>query len=269
MTVEFAKAAIVGERLGMDEATDFLAISFSSPDYVGHQYGPNSIEAEDTYLRLDRELAALFNYLDAKFGNQYTVFITADHAVAHAAGYAKEKKLPGGTFLVSNSSGIAKTKDKFGIKNLVEASSNYQIYLNRKAIDSANLNYSEVKQYLVSELNKDPGIFYAFDYENISNVILPAEVKEKFIKGYNAKRAGDIQVILNSGYMSGGTTGTTHGSWYPYDSHIPVVFMGWGIKQGRLTRDVHMTDIAPTIATLLRIQMPSGNIGKVVSEALK
>jgi predicted AlkP superfamily pyrophosphatase or phosphodiesterase len=269
LTAEFAKAAIVGEGLGADDITDFLAISFSSPDYVGHQYGPNSIEIEDTYLRLDKELASLFSYLDAKFGNQYSVFITADHGVAQAPGYSKEKKLPGGVFNPGSSSGIQKTINKFGLRNLVESSANYQIYLNRRAIDSANLNYAEVKKYLVSELNRDPGIFYAFDYEDMGNVILPTEVKEKFVLGHNSKRAGDIQVITNSGYLSWGNTGSSHGTWYPYDSHIPMIFMGWGIKPGRLTKDVHMTDIAPTIAALLRRQMPSGSIGKVVSEALK
>jgi predicted AlkP superfamily pyrophosphatase or phosphodiesterase len=269
MTAEFAKAAIQGEGLGSDDITDFLAISFSSTDYIGHQYGPNSIEIEDTYLRLDRELASLFSYLDAKFGNQYTVFITADHGVAQAPGYSKEKKLPGGVVSASNSSGILKTINKFGLSKIVEASANYQVYLNRKAIDSAKLNFDEVKKYMVTELNRDPGIFYAFDNEDISRAILPLEVREKFINGLNYKRAGDIQIILNSGYLGYGTTGSSHGSWYPYDSHIPVIFMGWGIRQGRLTRDVQMTDIAPTIAALLRIQMPSGNTGKVVSEALK
>jgi len=269
MTAEFVKAAIQGEGMGVDDITDFLAVSFSSPDYIGHQYGPNSIEIEDTYLRLDKEFAALFSYLDSKFGNQYTVFLTADHAVANAPGYAKENKLPGGAMSYYNSSGVAKTIDKFGLKKIIEASANNQLYLNRKAIDSANLNFDEVKKYLLSQLNQDPGIFYAFDNANINNAILPTEVKEKFLKGMNVKRGGDVQVILPSGYMTIGTTGTTHGSWYPYDSHIPVIFMGWGIKQGRTTRDVFMTDIAPTISALLKIQMPSGNIGKTVGEALK
>jgi predicted AlkP superfamily pyrophosphatase or phosphodiesterase len=269
MTTEFAKAAIQGEGLGADDVTDFLAISFSSPDYIGHQYGPNSMEIEDTYLRLDKELASLFSYLDKKFANQYSVFISADHGVAHAPGYSKEKNLPGGIFSATSSPAIAKVMSTFGIADLVDTMANYQIYLNRKAIDSARINFNEVKKMLVVELNKDAKIFYAFDNEEINYAILPAEVKEKFINGFNYKRAGDIQVIMNAGYLSWGSTGSSHGSWYPYDSHIPLIFMGWGIKPGRLTRDVHMTDIAPTISTMLHIQMPSGNIGKVVSEALK
>jgi Type I phosphodiesterase / nucleotide pyrophosphatase len=269
MTAEFAKAAIQGEGLGADDITDFLAISFSSPDYIGHQYGPNSVEIEDTYLRLDKELAALFSYLDAKFPNQYTVFITADHGVAHAPGYSKEKKLPGGIYNPAASPAIARAISKYGFADLISGTSNFQAYLNRAAIDSAKLNFSEVKKFLVGELNKDPNIFYAFDNEDIQQAILPVGVKEKFVAGYNYKRGGDIQVIMNSGYLAWGQTGSSHGTWYPYDAHIPLIFMGWGIKSGRLTRDVHMTDIAPTIAAMLRIQMPSGNIGEVVSEALK
>jgi hypothetical protein len=269
LTLQFAEEAILAEGMGEDDVTDFLALSLSSPDYIGHAFGPNSIEVEDNYLRLDRELADFFRFLDKKFGKKYTVFLTADHAVAHAQGFSKEHKLPGGAFLPYSSDAFNNTVAKFGVKNVIENISNYNIYLNRKAIDSAGLNFDEVKKYFISELNKEAGVHYAFDNDKISDAKLPAEVKEKFLNGLHPKRSGDIQLILKSGYYPYAGTGATHGSWYPYDSHIPFIMMGWGIKQGALYRNVYMSDIAPTISSLLHIQMPSGNVGNPVGEAIR
>jgi len=269
LTLSFAKAAIEAEGLGSDEYADFLAISFSSPDYIGHQYGPNSIEVEDNYLRLDKELEAFFIYLDKKFGKNYTVFLTADHGVAHAPGYSKEKKLPGGNMNMSAVSAAKNTMEKFKISNLVESFDNYQYYLNYKKIDSAGADLDAVKKYFIKELNKDPNIFYAFDISHLQDALLPELVKNKFLNGYHPKLSGDVQIILKAGYLSGSNTGSSHGSWYPYDAHIPMVFMGAGINKGRMTKNSSMSDIAPTLAALLKIQMPSGNVGNVISEAIK
>ncbi len=270
MTLEFARKAIESEAMGVDNITDILAVSLSSPDYVGHQFGPNSIEIEDTYLRLDRDLAAFFAYLDIKVGKgQYTVFLTADHAVAHVPGFDQANKLPG-TSLVSTTSDLQKKLEaKFGIKNLILDAANYQFYLNDKAIDSTDADREDINEFIIQFLMEQEGVLYAFDNEEINEANLPMEVKEMFLKGYNAKRGGDIQMILKPGNFYGGKTGTTHGSWYPYDSHIPLVWMGWGIKKGRSTNQYYMTDIAPTLAALLRIQMPSGAIGKPIGEVMK
>lgn len=269
-TFEFAKSALVSEELGKDAVTDFLAVSLSSPDYTGHQYGPNSIEIEDTYLRLDKDMADFFTFLDAKVGKgQYVFFITADHGVAHTVGFMKENKIAAGIISGRKSAAEQATIDKFGLQNIILSSDNYQLYLNYKSIDSAKLDIHAIRNFLIDELNKDPNILMAFDNRNISAANIPMGVKEMFIKGYNTKLGGDIQVILKPQFYYGGATGTTHGSWYPYDSHIPLVWMGWGIKPGKLYRETYMTDIAATLAALLKIQMPNGSIGKVITEALK
>lgn len=270
MTLDFARKAIESEAMGLDNITDILAVSLSSPDYIGHQFGPNSIEIEDTYLRLDRDLAAFFAYLDIKVGKgQYTVFLTADHAVAHVPGFDQANKLPGTSMTSTTSDLQKKLTEKFGINNLILDAANYQLYLNDKAIDSADADRDDIKEFIIHYLMQQEGILYAFDNEEINEANLPMEVKEMFLKGYNAKRGGDIQMILKPGNFYGGKTGTTHGSWYPYDSHIPLVWMGWGIKKGRSTNQYYMTDIAPTLAALLRIQMPSGAIGKPIGEVMK
>jgi predicted AlkP superfamily pyrophosphatase or phosphodiesterase len=269
-TLEFAKSAVLEEELGKDDITDFLALSLSSPDYIGHQYGPNSMEIEDTYLRLDKDLAQLFAFLDARVGKgQYLFFITADHGVAHTPGFLKEHKIPAGIIPYGKSAAENAAISKFGINNIVEASDNYQLYLNHKIIDSARLDIELVRKFIIDELNKDSNVLLAFDNRNISAANLPLATKEMFIKGYNAKRGGDIQMILKAQYFYGQQTGTTHGSWYPYDAHIPLVWMGWGIKPGKLYRETYMTDIAATLAAMLKIQMPSGSIGKAIEEVLK
>lgn len=270
MTFDFAKRAIENEALGADNITDMLAVSLSSPDYIGHQFGPNSIESEDGYLRLDRDLAAFFTFLDTKVGKgQYTVFLTADHAVAHVPGFLQEHKLPGASIPSALATIEKEMEEKFGFKNPILDAANYQVYLNDNAIDSADVDREDLVEFLIGRLMKEESVLYAFSNEEIGEANLPMEVKEMFLKGFNAKRGGDVQIVLKPGYFNGGKTGTTHGSWYPYDSHIPLVFMGWGVRKGRSVQTYYMTDIAPTVSALLRIQMPNGCIGKPIAELMK
>lgn len=272
MTLAFARQALEQEKMGIDAITDFLAVSLSSTDYVGHQFGPNSIEIEDTYLRLDRELAAFLTYLDTKVGKgQYLFFLTADHAVAHNPRFMEENKLPVSPVKNNIATVIAEVKEKFNVSNVIVDSDNYQLYLNDKAIDSAGANREQVKAFIIDRINRVPQVLMAFDNADISKVNLPTDVKERFLKGYNRQRGGDIQIILRPGYYfsSGEHTGATHGAWYPYDSHIPLLWMGWGIKSGKSNTTRYMTDIAPTIAALLRIQMPNGCIGQPIEEVMK
>lgn len=269
-TLQFAQEALVQEGMGADEITDFLAVSLSSTDYVGHQFGPNSIEIEDTYLRLDRDLAAFFSFLDKKVGaGNYTVFLTADHAVAHVPDYNKAHKLPGKAISSSTTELNNKLEEAFKLKGIVRASSNFQLYLNDRIIDSAGADKAAIKKYILQYLNQLPDVLVAFETANNAIAPLPQSVREQFANGYNTKRGGDIQIVLKAGYFYGGKTGTTHGSFNPYDAHIPLLFMGWGIKKGSLTREVYMTDIAVTLASLLKVQMPSGAVGHVIPEVLQ
>ena len=267
LTLEFAKAVVQAEGLGDDEFTDVLAVSLSSPDYIGHQFGPNSVEIEDTYLRLDRELEAFLKFLDARFGKSgYLFFITADHGAAHVPEFSIANRMPGGRNGGATAKAMADVAASYKVKSLVRNFSNYQIYLDDAVIDSAKLDRDEVKASMIRELMKNPGVSLAFDMDEIDEAPLPASVRERFIQGRHPKLSGDIQVVLAPGYLNYGTTGTSHGSWYPYDAHIPLVFMGWGVRPGKLGREVYMSDIAPTITTLLNIQMPSGTVGRAIHE---
>jgi predicted AlkP superfamily pyrophosphatase or phosphodiesterase len=270
LTIEFAKSALAAEHMGQNGVTDFLAMSLSSTDYVGHQFGPNSIEIEDTYLRLDADLAGFLTALDKQVGKgEYVVFLTADHAVAHVAGFMQENKLPGKSLTASTGDLNSLLEKKYGLKNIIKAGTNYQFYLNHAVIDSAKLSENDIKQTIVAEVNKDENVLTAFDNASIANANLPHSIREMYQNSFTTKRSGDVQVVLKPGNYQGGKTGTTHGAPFAYDTHIPLLFFGWGIQHGNLFRETYMTDIASTIAALLKIQMPSGSVGHVITEVLK
>lgn len=275
LTLDLARAAVENEALGADANTDFLALSISSPDYIGHQFGPNSVEVEDTYLRLDRDLAAFFSYLDTKVGKgNYTVFLTADHAVQHNAGFMVDNKIPAGVFatsaqLINLNSLLEK---EFKAKNIVKSFSNYQVSLNYAVINDNKLKEMEIKALVMDFLEKQEGVAFVVDIDKASSATIPQIMRESIINGYNRERSGVIQIVLKPAWYSGSSaraTGATHGTINPADTRIPLLFMGWGIKQGKSYKAYQMTDISPTISSLLRIQEPNGNIGSAISEVLK
>ncbi|MBO9636256.1 MAG: alkaline phosphatase family protein [Chitinophagaceae bacterium] len=269
LTAEMAKAAVTNEQLGADNITDFLAVSFSSPDYIGHAFGPNSMEVEDNYLRLDQELGSFFDFLDAKVGKgEYLLFISADHGVSHVPGFNIENRLPGGT--VDDGKWIKELEPQlqaaFGSSRLITGSWNNIITLNHGLIDSMKLDEKAVKKLIVDYLSHQNGVSRAFALDDLNTIPLNETIRTRINNGYYPRRCGDIQFVLQPAYFDGGATGTTHGLWNPYDSHIPLVFYGWGIKTGKTNRETYMTDIAATIAAMLRIQMPSGCVGHAITE---
>ena len=269
LTLDFARAAIEGYELGTGKATDMLAISLSSPDATGHQYGPNSVEIEDTYLRLDRQLAAFFTWLDARFGKgNYLLFLTADHGVASSPGYSIEHRMPGGALDLNrltallNDSLAAKFQVTKGIESITEG----QLYLDRETFDQKGIALSTVEDYITRLCASFPGIARVLPEDRLESISLPQVVKNRLVNGYNPTRSGDMLIMPLPGWKAGSIKGADHGLVYPYDIHIPLLFMGWKIAPGRSDRPVSMTDIAPTLAALLQIQMPSGCIGQPIEE---
>ncbi len=272
LTRLMAEAALAGEQLGKGAFTDFLAVSFSSTDYIGHQFAPNSIEVEDCYLRMDKELELFLNYLDKHVGaGNYTLFLSADHGGAHNVTFLQDQKIPADNFNgKSTSKAINDTlKSVFGIDNLTKFT-NYQVYFDDELIRKNKLNRKDIAAVSKQCLENMDNVSFVLDMTNMDDNIVPKKVLDMAINGYNPKRSGDLQVILDPGYYIGyGSTGTTHGSWNPYDTRIPLLFYGWGIKKGSSFEPYNMTDIAPTLAALLRIQEPNACIGKPITEALK
>ena len=271
-TADFIKAAIIGENLGKGEDTDFLAVSFSSTDYVGHQFGPTSIEIEDTYLRMDKDLADLLSFLDQQVGqDNYTVFLTADHAAVDIPAYLQSIKIPAHylSFSKFKLAALEVTKKYFNSVELIENISNYQIFLDKDKIESLGLNKDKVAEKLAEEVVNFEGIYKAVTAKTLQTTRFNDGILNSLQNGYNQKFSGDVLLIPYPATLTGGRTGTSHGSGYSYDTHIPVIFYGNGIKKGVSKKKYEIIDIAPTISNLLRIESPNSSTGKIIDEALK
>jgi arylsulfatase A-like enzyme len=272
---ELAKAAIDGEKLGVDDMTDFLAISYSSTDILGHAVGPNAVEIQDMYLRLDRNVEELLKTLDQKVGaGNYSVFLTADHGVADVALYLRDRSMPAGYL---QSSRLLKSlndhlRNYFPNKNIVETISNGQLFFDQDVFQN-DPKASGVELLIATELTinfllKQNGVANAYS-ENIirQSGYNEGGIKGMVVRGYHAKRSGDVTIVLEPGwYPAEKVQGTTHGSPYPYDTHVPVIFYGKGIKKGSSVQYHPITSIAPTLSLLMKIKFPSGCTGRPIKE---
>ena len=272
LVVEMAKQALINEHLGADSITDMLAISFSSPDYIGHAFGPDSWETLDGYIKLDETMAGLFTFLDQKVGkDNYTVFLTADHAVVNIPAFAKKHNIPGENY----DDGALKT-DVLACLNsnilspkLISAVSEYNIYFNHAVMDSLAISNDKLTSLLSNYLEKKSLVLQVVENRKAAIAPIPQSMREKIVNGYTPQRSGDLMLVTKSGVVDGYPTGTSHGVLYNYDAHIPLLWYGAGIKKGAVNGMTYMTDIAPTLSTLLGIQMPSGSIGKPILELIQ
>ena len=271
-TLDFIKAAIKGEQLGKSEFTDFLAVSFSSTDYVGHRYGIASIETEDTYLRLDKDLGHFFNFLDTEVGKEnYTLFLTADHAAVHVPSYLQSLKIPAHYL---NTKKLKKflsniTQKYFNSKELIENISNYQIFLNQEKIEALGFNKNTVAQRLADEVLSFDKIYKAVTARTLQTTNFTEGIMHALQQGYNPKFSGDVLMIPYPAALNYSRKGTSHGSGYSYDTHVPVIFYGNGIKKGASKKTYKIIDIAPTISNLMKIEAPNGTSGEIIEEVLK
>ena len=264
LTADFAIAAIDGEQLGKDDITDVLTVSFSCTDYVGHNFGVNSKEVEDTYLRLDMALKRLFDALDKKVGrNVYTVFLTADHGAVDVPAYLQSHKIPAGYL---NDSQLrqkiqAFVEATYKSSDLIENISNNQIFLNKEKIKTLGLELDDVEDALVDELIGYDHVDKVYSANTMNTTSFTTGIEALLQKGFSQKRSGDIIIVTDPGYASYSRTGSTHGTAFNYDTHVPLLFFGKGINHGKTFQRTEITDIAPTISALLGISFPDGAIG--------
>ena len=271
-TVDFAKAVIKGEQLGKSEFTDFLAVSFSSTDYVGHRYGVASVEIEDTYLRLDKDLAHFFNFLDTEVGKEnYTLFLTADHAAVHVPSYLQSLKIPAHYISTKKLKKFLSdiTQKYFNSKELIENVSNYQIFLDQEKIEALGFNKNTVAQRLADEVLSFDKIYKAVTARTLQTTNFTEGIMHALQQGYNPKFSGDVLMIPYPATLNYSRKGTSHGSGYSYDTHVPVIFYGNGIKKGASKKTYKIIDIAPTISNLMKIEAPNGTSGEIIEEVLK
>ena len=273
---ELAKTTLEAESLGSDDITDFLTVSFSSTDILGHAVGPNGVELQDMYLRLDKNIEDLLKTLDEKLGDgNYIVFLTADHAVADVAQYLKDMKMPAGYFQPSRVKALANEymRSYFPDQDVVEHVNGASVFLDHSLFQK-NPRSSGVDFMIATEMVAN----FFLAQEGVANVYTESLIRQSnydeggmkgmIVRGYNQKRSADMVIVLQPGWYnaSGQVTGTTHGSAYTYDTHVPVLFYGRGIKKGSSVRYHPVTDIAPTLSVMLNLKFPSGCTGQPIQE---
>lgn len=276
MTLDFAKEIIKKENLGKSKHhSDFLAISLSSTDYIGHKYGPASVEIEDTYLKLNDDLDDFIHYLNNKVGrHNYVLFVTADHAVVQVPHYLMEHNAPGGYF--EKKEFKEKLNDflfkKYRSINLIENVSNHQVFINKKEVKKLDLNLETLEQNIVDEIINYKDVYTAISAHSLQKTEFHKAPLSLVQEGYNQKRSGDIiytlkPTIISHGYLK---SGTTHGSGYNYDTHVPLIFYGSGIAKGKIIKSAtNITQIAPTLSNLLELQEPNMSENNILTEVFE
>jgi predicted AlkP superfamily pyrophosphatase or phosphodiesterase len=272
ITTEFAKAAVINEKLGQRGEVDFLSVSYSSPDYIGHMFGPQSKELQDNYVRLDAEIAGLLSFLDEEVGvGEYLLFLTADHGAAYVPAMLQDWKIPGGYLDVQSMTESANQflSEHFEADNWLLHYSNEQFFLNRKAIAESGRSPDQVAEQLAAFLLQQEGVAEVYTARDLRRNEYTKGVASLLQNGYHHIRSGDLMLVLEPGWLEYGRKGTTHGALWSYDTHVPALFYGKGIKPGFTDEKLSITDIAPTVCSLLRISFPNasqGNPIRVIAE---
>jgi len=279
LTLDFAKALLENEQLGQDEIPDYLAVSFSSTDYVGHIFGASSLESEDNIARLDRTLADLFAFIDKKVGLENTLIVlSADHGQPEVPGHLHERGIDKAHYFDTESldktPAITALKKQFGIgEELIEAYHHPYLYLNHDLIRAKGLDQAEVEKAIAAELLKFDGVAYAVSSSALGTGSLPDTLLTRSIlRNFHSKRSGDIYLVFEPNVFindfDGLIVASTHGSPWRYDTYVPIMFAGAGLKAAKVNRAVTPYDIAATLAAYLRVKPPSGTVGTPLLEVL-
>jgi predicted AlkP superfamily pyrophosphatase or phosphodiesterase len=278
LVLDFAKQALVEEELGQDAVTDYLAVSFSSTDYVGHVFGPSSLEEEDNILRLDRTLAELFAFVDEKVGLDNTLIVlSADHGGPDTPGYLNGLNIPAGYVdpdSWAKDAAIARIKKRFGIKgDLIAAYDHPYVYFSDEVKNNPRIDQEELEAAVVEELLKFHGVSLAVSSSALRQGKLPdTEIYRPVINNFNPKRSGEVFIVFEPNWfindMEGLTVASTHGSPWRYDTYVPIVFAGMGLEPRTVDRRVQTVDVAVTLSAFMGIKPPSGAAGVPLTEVL-
>lgn len=279
LTLDFTRQLITHEKIGQDEVTDYLSVSFSSTDYVGHIFGPSSLESEDNLLRLDQTLASLFRYVDEQVGLDKTVIVlSADHGAPEAPGYLSELGFEVDYVYpqrFEKDEALQRLKAQFGIgEELITTFFPPFLYLDREAIKKAGLDLAEVQDAVAAEISRFDGVALAVSSSALSVGRIPdTSLHNAVRRNFNPDRSGDIYLVFSPNrfinQFDGLNVAVTHGSPWRYDSHVPIMFAGMGIASGKIARPVETVDIAPTLSILAGVKAPSGTVGRPLAEVLQ
>ena len=278
LTLDFAHELVVKEDLGQDEIPDYLSISFSSTDYVGHIFGPASLESEDNLLRLDKTLAKLLAFIDKQVGLAQTLIVlSADHGAAEVPAQLNKFGIDAQYFKpddLDRERAIEIIKAKYGIaEELISGFNHPYIYLNNDILRQRNLDVDEVSRAIAKVLATFNGVAYAVpSIDLIEGRVPDTRLYRQILRNFNPKRSGDIYLVLEPQWFvnefDGLTVASTHGSPWRYDTFVPIIFAGNGLRAKTVFREVQTVDIALTLANYLNIKAPSGATGTPLTEVL-
>ncbi len=278
LVVDFAKTLLVEEQLGKDETTDYLSVSLSSTDYVGHVFGPSSLEAEDNILRLDRTLADLLSFVDETVGFESTLIVlSSDHGGADSPGYLNSLGIPAGYIRPEtwdSDAALERIKSRFGIEGeLIETYSHPYVYFSAEVLSDESIDKEALEAAVVEELSRFAGVSLAVSSSALRKGNLPdTHIYRSVINNFNSKRSGNVFVVFEPNWFindfDGLTVAATHGSPWQYDTSVPVIFAGFGLTHGVVDRKVETVDIAATLAAMCNTKVPSGSVGKPMLEVL-
>ncbi len=275
ITTELALAALEGEQMGLDAITDLLAVSYSATDELGHEMGPRALEIEDMYLRLDRELERLLKELDTRVGSgRYTVFLTADHAAVDVPEYLKDLKASAGYVEMADLTASVESAltSRYGPGKYVRRRVKEYLYFNDSLLVARQLDRAEVQRVAAETIRAFPGVAEVFTGTDLTRSAQPFERAAMIQRGFMPERGGDVCFILRPSHLPAWSNmarqGTEHGSVWNYDTHVPVIFFGRGVRQGEVLRRTTITDVAPTVCAIIGMTLPDACSGHVVPEVI-
>lgn len=264
---DLAVAALYGEELGKDEFTDFLFINYSVPEEVGKLYGPQSIEVQDLFLRLDKDLEHLIDVVEDLVGkNNCLIYLTSNHGVSEMPQYLQDQKMPAGNFKQYYMLALVKSylKALYGDGDWILDFNNSQIYLNRSLIEDSQISLNEIREKIIDFIMNSAGIANAIGANQFQNIVFAEGMPVKMQNSYNQKRSGDIMIALKPGWIEDIPYCTDHNSGYSCNTHVPLIWYGWKVKKQKVFSQINITDIAPTVSTALGTPPPPIVSGKVL-----
>ncbi|HOZ14598.1 MAG TPA: alkaline phosphatase family protein [Tenuifilaceae bacterium] len=272
LTKDMAIATVVGEDLGRDEHTDLLCLTFSANRNIGQKYGPHSIEMEDTYLKLDKELSHFLEFLSMNIGKENVlVILTSDQGIASSPDYLEKSKIPGGYFDPKKAMILLGSylNASYGQGAWITAYHEKQIFLNRRLIEDSNIKLEDFQQKVADFMLEFSGVANSTTAHTLQTANFANGIMVKFQNSFNQRRSGDVIINLEPGWVERNGSVSSGNSAYDYDTHVPLIWYGWKMKRKSILSPVNMNDVAPTLSTLLGTTWPNGSMGTPIKEIVE
>ena len=272
-TTDFARKLIEKENLGKDDITDVLTVCYSATGYIGHRFGPSSYEMADAILRLDKDIGDLLTYLVDSLGKRnILVYFTASHGISEIPGILKNNRIPSGYFKTEQALYLLRSYLKllYGEGEWVKGCVGNQIYLNRTLIEDSKISLDDIRKDAARFVVQMSGVNFVYPYSDLGVNSYGNENLKRIINSYNPQRSGDLIITFNPGWVESSTENVTdHDSSYEFNSHVPLIWYGWSMDRASFTRDINLTDIAPTLSSLIKIPYPNACTGKPLYELFR